>query len=138
MAMKVSKMDVWVASLADKPGTLAKKLAALAAARVSLQFVLARRTDKKKGKGVLFCAPSGAATVALKKAKLRKSKSVCALRVEGPDKAGAGAAVTAALAEAGINLRGMSGGVVGRRFVLHIALDKAQDAAQAARILRKL
>jgi len=134
MALKVSKMDVWVSSLADKPGALARKLAALADARANLQFVLARRTGKK-GKGVVFVAPVSAA--AARKAKLRKSRSIAALRVEGSDRAGAGACVTAALAEAGINLRGLSGAVIGKRFVLHIALDKAKDAA-AARILRKL
>ncbi len=140
MAMKVSKMDVWVAGLADKPGALAAKLDALAAAGASLQFVLARRTPEKKGRGVMFCSPvtGRKALAAAKKLGLRKSKSVCALHVEGADKAGVGAAVTGALAGAGINLRGMSGGVVGRKFVLNVALDKATDAAQAARLLRKL
>ena len=140
MAMKVSKMDVWVGAMKDQPGALAAKLEPLACAGGSLEFVLARRAPEKKGKGVVFVSPVRGAKVraAAKKARLRKSKSVCGLRVEGADKAGVGLKITAALASAGINLRGLSAGVVGRRFVMHVALDKAKDAAKAIRILRKL
>ena len=69
---------------------------------------------------------------------MRKSKSIFALRVEGADKPGMGARVAGTLGEAGINVRGLSAAVIGRRFVLHVALDSADDATKAARLLRKM
>ena len=42
------------------------------------------------------------------------------------------------LAEAEINLRGLSAAALGRRCVCNLAFDTAGDATKAARILRKL
>jgi len=140
MAMKLSRIDVWVAAVLDRPGALAQKLHALAEAGASLDFVLARRAPEKPGKGVVFAAPIGGRRqlAAARKAGFRKSRSLCAIRVEGADRPGMGARLTEALAAAGINLRGLSAGVVSKRFVMHLALDKAADAAKATRILKKL
>jgi hypothetical protein len=45
--------------------------------------------------------------------------------------------MTAALAQAGINLRGLSAAVVGKEeFVAYFALDKPSDSSKAARILK--
>ena len=140
MKLDVSREDMWVGRLRDVPGALAKKLAKLSAVGVDLSFVIARRNDKKKGAGVMFLTPiKGAKQAATaKKAGIRKSKSLVALRVVGANKAGLGAEITAALAEAGINLRGLSAVVLGKKFVLHLALDKGADATLAGRVLRKL
>jgi hypothetical protein len=136
MAFEVSRIDVWMGSLRDTPGALAKKLAKIADAGANLEFVLGRRRDHKKGSAVVFVAPLRAAVA--RKAGLRKSPKLVALRVVCPDKLGCGAAMTAALAEAGINLRGLSASVVGKRCVVWLALESAADAALAARVLRKL
>jgi hypothetical protein len=140
MALKVKTIDVWVASMKDKPGGLAEKLGALADAGAQIEFIIARRAPEKPGTGVLFLTPLRGAKqlAAAKKAKFRKAKSLRGLRVEGGDKPGLGAKITEALADQGINLRGLSAAVIGRKFVAHIALDKAADAARAARALRKL
>ena len=140
MALKVSRVQMWVGGMKDTPGSLAEKLCTLAGAGAQLAFVLARRAPEKPGTGVLFVAPiAGAKQLkAAKKAGLRKSKSVIAVRVEGADKPGLGSKITCALAEAGINLRGLSAAVIGKKFVLHVALDTAKDAAKAARVLKKL
>jgi hypothetical protein len=45
--------------------------------------------------------------------------------------------MTRALAEAGINLRGISAAAIGRRATTYFAFDSAADADAAARILRK-
>jgi len=102
--------------------------------------VLARRAPETPGRGVVFVSPVRGVrrAAAAKKAGFRKSRSVCGLRVEGPDRPGLGAKLTGALAEAGINLRGLSAGVIGRRFVLHVALDRPGDAGKAKRALRKV
>ncbi len=41
MALKVDRVDTWAVSIEDKPGGLASKLSALAAAGVNLEFVIA-------------------------------------------------------------------------------------------------
>jgi len=140
MAMKVTRVDIWAAGIKDTPGGLNEKLDALSAAGAQLEFVLARRAPEKRGTGVVFLAPvKGAKQIAAaKKAGFHQSKTIKAVRAEGPDKAGLGAKITAALAAKGINLRGLSALVSGRRFVMYVALDNAADAAKAAAVLRKI
>jgi predicted amino acid-binding ACT domain protein len=60
------------------------------------------------------------------------------VRVEGTDKPGVGAAMTEALADLGLNLRGVSGASFGRQFIAYLALDTAEDAAIAIETLKKL
>ena len=140
MKLDVTRVKVWVASMKDRPGALAEKLAALAEAGANLAFVIARRAPEKPGTGVVFLTSlKGAAQLrAAKKAGFRLTKSLHSIRVEGPDKPGLGATMTQALAEAGISLRGMSAAVIGRRFAVHFAFDTTADATKAARALRKL
>ena len=140
MALNVSRADVWAASIDDRPGGLAEKLAALAEAGAQLEFVIARRAPDKPGTGVVFLTPlKGAAQIrAAKKAGFEKTESLHSLRVEGPDKPGLGAQMTQALAQAGINLRGLSAAAIGPRCVVHLALDSVADASKAARILKHL
>ena len=140
MALQVSRVDVWAGQMKDAPGALSKKLAKLAAAGANLEFVLGRRRPEKKGRGVVFVAPiRGAAQArAARKAGFAKSARLAAVRVAGADRSGVGAKVTAALAEAGINLRGLSGAVIGGKFVFWLVLDSAADATKAARIVRKM
>ena len=140
MKLKVSRVDVWVASLVDKPGQLAAKLEALAEAGANLEFVIARRSPEKPGTGVLFLTPlKGAPQLrAAKKAGFRKTRSLHSVRIEGPDKPGLGAKLTEALAAAGINLRGLSAAAIGKRSIVYLALDRPADAAKAVRLLRQL
>jgi len=140
VALNVSRADVWAASIDDRPGGLAEKLAALAEAGAQLEFVIARRAPDKPGTGVVFLTPlKGAAQIrAAKKAGFEKTESLHSLRVEGPDKPGLGAQMTQALAQAGINLRGLSAAAIGPRCVVHLALDSVADASKAARILKHL
>ena len=138
MAMNVTRADVWVAGLQDRPGAAAEKLQVLAAAGVNLEFVLARRAPEKPGTAVLFVCPlAGSKQLkAAKAAGFHKSKSLHGLRIEGPDKAGTGAAITQVLGARGLNLRGMSAAVIGRRFVTYLALYTAADVGKAARALK--
>ena len=137
MAYKIEKVDVWSGPLVDRPGALAAKLESLREAGANLEFVLARRD--RPGKGLLFVAPlKGAAQLrAAKRLRLAKSARLKALRVEGPDRAGLGAKMTAALAAADINLRGISAVAVGRRGVFYISFDGDREANQAGRVLRR-
>jgi len=140
MALQVSRVDVWAASIEDAPGSLAGKLVALTEAGANLEFVIARRSAEKPGTGVVFVTPiKGAGQArAAKKAGFAKTKSLHSVRVEGLDKKGQGSKITQALAEAGINLRGLSAAAIGRKFVAHLALDSSADATKASRALKKL
>jgi hypothetical protein len=119
---------------------LAKKLEALATAGAKLEFVIARRAPDKPGTGVVFLTPlKGPAQIrAAKNAGFEKTTALHSVRIEGTDKAGLGAQITRALAEAGINLRGLSAAAIGKRFIGHLALDSAADATKAAGIMRRL
>lgn len=140
MKLDVSRTDTWASTIDDRPGGLADKLAALAAAGANLEFIIARRAPEQRGSGVVFVTPlKGAKQIkAAEAAGFQKTASLHSLRVEGLDKPGMGAKLTKALAEAGINLRGLSAAAFGKRYVTHLALDTAQDAAKAAAVLKKL
>jgi hypothetical protein len=138
--LKVSRAETWAAMIDDRPGALADKLAALATAGANLEFVLARRAPEQRGSGVVFVTPlKGAKQVkAADAAGFQKTDGLHSVRVEGADKPGMGAKLTRALAEAGINLRGLSAAAIGKRCLIHVALDTEKDAAKAAAVLKKL
>lgn len=139
MALRVQRVETWAASLEDKPGSLASKLDALAKAGVNLQFVIARRAPERPGTGVVFVTPvDGAAVRAAQGAGFQKTDSLHTIQVQGPDKAGQGAAIMQALANGGLNLRGVSGAAIGSNFVGYVALDTEQDAAKAVKLLSSL
>ena len=138
MPFEVKKLDVWTGEIDDKVGGLASKLELLAKAGVDLQFLVARRQPHLPGRGVVFLSGIAGAkgTKAAAAAGLAKASDVVALRVEGPNKAGAAYQITRRLADAGINLRGVSAGVMGKKFQLFLAFDNAAEADKAARSLR--
>jgi ACT domain-containing protein len=140
MKLDITRVDVWAATIKDRPGGLARKLETLAKAGVNLEFVIARRRPEKPGAGVVFVTPIKGArqTNAAKKAGFKKAKSLHGLRVAGPDKPGLGAILTGKVAEAKINIRGLSAAAIGRRSVCNFAFDSAQDAAGAVRCLKQL
>jgi predicted amino acid-binding ACT domain protein len=140
MALEVSREDIWAGGIEDKPGALAGKLGILAEAGAELQYVMARRAPDKPGTGVVFLTPIKGSKQgkAAKKAGLHKTRSLYAVRVQGRDKPGLGAKITEALAAKGINLRGLSASVIGRQFILHLALDSAADAVKAVRTLKSM
>jgi len=138
--MKAKRVDTWAAAIEDKPGALAAKLGTLSAAGANLEFVIARRAPDKHGTGVVFVTPirgpkqsrsAGAAG-------FEKTPSLHTVRVEGPDKRGQGARLAQALADAGLNLRGLSAAAIGNKFVCHVAVDTEADANKAMQIIRGL
>ena len=140
MKLKVNRTDTWAAPIDDRPGGVADKLAALAAAGANLELIIARRAPEQRGSGVVFVTPLKGAkqTKAADAAGFQKTASLHSIRVQGMDKPGVGAKLTRALAEAGINLRGFSGAALGKQYVTHLALDTAQDAAKTIAVLKKL
>jgi hypothetical protein len=138
MAYTVSKVDIWTGEIDDRPGGLAAKLEPLAEAGGDLEVVVARRQPHQPGKGVVFLGPVKGTKVrkAAAAARLAQAGDLAALRVEGPNRPGEGHRLTRRLADAGLNLRGLSATVYGRQFVALLAFDSAADATKAARVLR--
>ncbi|MBW7991770.1 MAG: amino acid-binding protein [Planctomycetes bacterium] len=139
MKVDVSSVDVWAVSIKDRPGALTEKLDALAQADVDLEFIIARRENKKAGKGLVFVTPiKGPRQIrAARKAGFEKTKSLHGIRIATGNKPGYGAELAMRLAEAGINLRGLSGAAIGNRAILHIAFDSSDDARKAKRLLKR-
>ena len=137
MGLAVERVDVWAASIQDQPGGLAEKLAPLAEAGADLEFVIARRAPDKPGTGVVFATPlrGEAQTAAGAKAGFAVADSLHSVRVEGDNEPGIGSRLTRALADAGVNLRGLSAAVIGGRFIMYLALDTAEDAEKAMGLL---
>jgi hypothetical protein len=137
MALQVSRVTVYASSIEDKPGSLAAKLAALAAAGANLEFVIARRAPEKPGTGVVFIAGlrGSAQTQAATAAGFAGTDSLHSVRAAGPDAPGLGVKITSALADAGINLRGLSAASIGDQCVVYLAVDTADDADKVVQIL---
>jgi hypothetical protein len=139
MSYEIKKVDVWAGSIEDRPGGLSEKLEALQKAGANLEFVVARRTAEKQGQGVVFVTPLKGAkqTESAEQVGLSKSGAMHSLRLEGPDQPGLGARITRMLAEAGINLRGLSAAAVGGHCIVYFAFDSDDDAAKAGRVLKE-
>jgi hypothetical protein len=140
MSFTVTKVDIWSAQIEDKPGGLARVLGALGNAGANLECVIARRDPSKPGGGVVFLTPvKGAAVRKSAQAEgVAPTKNLATLKVEGDDAAGLGGRIAGAIADAGINLRGVSEATMGRKFVAYLGFDNAADATKAARVLKKL
>ncbi|MDP2604401.1 MAG: amino acid-binding protein [Deltaproteobacteria bacterium] len=139
MAYSIKKVDVWAGDVADRPGGLAATIAALSNAGANLEFLIGRRAADKPGTGVVFLTPIRGAKqkAAAQGTGLSMTDSLHSVRVEGPDRAGLGTKMTQALADAGINLRGISGAAIGRRAVTYFGFDSGADADMAVRALKK-
>ena len=139
MAVNVLKIDVWTGEIEDRSGGLADKIEAVTEAGANLEFVIARRASERPAMGLVFMAPlQGAAQRrAARAAGMQKARNVYTLRIEGPNRPGLGAAITRAVADAGINMRGMSGTGLGRRCAIYLSFDNSADTEKARRVLKK-
>lgn len=138
MALKVTKVDVWAVEIRDEPGGLAQVLSAMADAGSSLDCVIARREPDKFQAGVVFLTPvkGKKAEAAAGSVGLKRAEDLATLRVEGADKPGLGSKITGAIADAGINMRGLSAMTCGKNFVAYIGFDTGADADRAAAALK--
>lgn len=140
MKLKLSRADLWNAVIEDRAGAVADKFDPLVQAGANFEFVFGRRTPEDPGKGTLFVFPVKGAKVtrAAREAGFAKPDNVHSVRIEGRNRAGAGAKIAHALADAGISFRALSATVLGTKFVCYFALDTADDALKAISVLKKL
>jgi hypothetical protein len=138
MPIKATKVTVWAGEIADQPGGLDRVLAPMADTGANLECVIARREHGAPGTGVCFISPirgrkSEDAAVA---AGFSPANDVPTLRVEGPDQAGLGHRITRAVADAGVNMRGLSAMTLNGKFVAYLGFDDAAAADRAAQAIR--
>lgn len=139
MPYVITKVDVWAATIEDRPGGLAEKLEPLFAGGVNLDFVVARRQHDNSKTGVVFVAPvTGVGqSRAAKNAGFKKADDMHSLRFEGPDKAGLGNHIASVLGAAEINMRGFSGAALGKKAVFYFSFDTPEEARKASSTLKK-
>ncbi|MAE67673.1 MAG: amino acid-binding protein [Phycisphaeraceae bacterium] len=140
MPLPAQKVDVWHATIEDRPGGLAEKLAPLVQAGANLGFAIARRSSDHPETGFVWIAGlKGAKQLAAARgAGFAKTRDLHSVRVEGTDRPGLMYRIMQTLADANVNVRGVSAATVGRRCVSYLALDTTADATMAARLIRKL
>lgn len=140
MALKVSRVELWTASIDDRAGGAADKLEPLSKAGANFEFVFSRRTPEQPGRGMLFVTPVKGTKVvqAAQAAGFTKPENLHSARIEGANKPGVTARIARALANAGISFRALSATGIGSKFVSYVALDTAEEAAKAVSLLRRL
>jgi len=136
--MIIERVDVWSASIADKTGGLSWLLKGMDEAGADFNFIIARRTPENPGSGVVFVTPirgdrevKAASTLGFS-----LTNSVGAVCIEADNTPGATARLTGLIADAGINIRGLSVAVTGTRFVAYIGFDSTNDAEKAVSIFQ--
>lgn len=140
MGFRLDRVHVWAGDVADRPGGVAAKLAALAQAGANLEFIFTQRRSDQPGTGILYVAPvTGAAQVrAARAVGLAETHDPVVLRVEGDNAAGLGHRVTQQWALAGISFQGLTMSALENKFVGYAAFDTVADANRAAAILGDL
>ena len=134
MAYQITKENVWVGDLEDRPGALAGKLGILSRAGANLEFILCLRNMTMPGTSMLFVSPvrGDDEVQAAARAGLTKWTTAHSLRIEGPDRPELGADVSRAVGNAGVNIRGASASKHGEQAVFYVAFDSRSDADKAA------
>jgi hypothetical protein len=137
MNLLVERVDVWAATIEDKPGGLADALSALKEVGADLQSIIARRSPGEPGKGVVFVTPlvGDKEIAAAAEAGFNVTRTLHSVRVIGPDRPGAAAELVQKLAGGGLNLSGFSASVMNKQFIAYVAVDSLEDANKAMDIL---
>ncbi len=140
MAFEITRVDVWAGEIEDRPGALAEKLEALQRAGANLDFVIVRPSASLPGTGVLFVAQihGPEQTRAAEQSGLIKSHRMHVIRIVGPDRPGLGAGIARTVAQAGLNIDGLSAAAVGDQAIFYIRFATDAEARQGAQLLTKM
>ena len=132
----VKAMEVWAGDIMNRPGMLARVIEAMTTAGADMEFMIARRVSENTSR--VFLSPIRGKKVkqAAQDVGLMPASGLQTIRVEGPDRPGLGAALTRAIASAGVNLRGASAAVIGKRAVFNFGVSTAEDAKAAIKAVK--
>lgn len=134
----VERVDIWAATIPDRPGALAEVLATLRDAGADLQSIIARHAPEDPGFGVVFVTPleTDHEIRAASQVGFNVTRSLHAVRVIGDNHGGLAADLTDAVAKGGINLRGFSASVIGRQFVAYLGVDSLEEAERVTALVQ--
>ncbi|MBU0640159.1 MAG: hypothetical protein KKB50_14935 [Planctomycetes bacterium] len=139
MKFEISRVEVWAGEVQDRRGALADTLKSVLDAGADLDFIIARPSPVKPGTGILYLAPLAGETQ-LKAAEdcgLHPSSHIQALRVIGPDQRGLAERITRSIADADINISGLTAGRMGDRCVLYLRFEQHGAVERAHKTLEE-
>lgn len=137
MAYQIKKADVWAVDIPNRPGTLANILKPLAEAGAQIEFLIARKADQNTSRVFLSPIKGQKQKQAAQSVGIAPARTMQCLRIDGPDRKGFGADLTRAIADAGVNLRGVSAAVIGKKLVTYVAVESDQALKDAQSAVRK-
>lgn len=138
MAVKVKRITLWRCEVENRVGALAQALDPFAGAGLGLQLVMGYRYPGNSTKAAIELYPvSGKKGAAAARAAGLSATSIPTLLVEGDDRAGLGAAMSRAMADAGIDMSFLVAQVVGRKYSAVVGFESEADAAKAASLIKR-
>ncbi len=137
MAISIKKAALWRKEVEHAPGVLADVLEPLAQAGVNLRVVMGYAIPGEASRAVVEVYPISGKKVATmaSNAGLAASDIACLL-VEGDDRAGLGADMARAVANAGVNISFLIAENVGRKFSAVFGFQNDADAAAATKAIK--
>ena len=137
MPLSVKRITLWRREVENQPGALADTLEPLAAAGSDLRLVLGYRFPDATSRAAVEVFPvSGKRPMAAAEAIGLRPFELACLLVEGDNRAGLGAAIGRALADAGVNIAFLVAQVIGRRYNAIIGFTEEASATTAAKTIR--
>jgi predicted amino acid-binding ACT domain protein len=137
MAIAVKNAKLWVLKGPDRAGFTAEALEPLAAAGVNLTGLMSYCYPGESDRAAVevFPVKGRKAESAARAAGLEPAHTPCLL-VEGDDRPGLGAALSRAVAEAGISMSFLVAQAIGRKFSALIGFDSEADASAATKAMK--
>jgi hypothetical protein len=137
MAVTVKKITLWRKEVAHEAGALASVLEPLAQAGANLRVVMGYAIPGEAGRAAIevFPVTGKKATTAARAAGASASPIACLL-VEGDDRAGLGADMARAIADARVNISFMMAETIGRKFSAVFGFHSDSDAATASKAIK--
>jgi len=141
MGHEISRVDVWVGEIEDRPEALPEKLDVLLKVGANLEFAIVRPSAHiMSDKSLLLVAPLEGAEQerAARSIGLERAGTLHTLRVLGPDRPGRIADITRKLAQAGIRISDLWAAAFAGHSAQYIRLESGAEAKRAAKILAPL
>jgi hypothetical protein len=137
MAVTVKKITLWRKEVAHEAGALASVLEPLAQAGTSLRLVMGYAIPGESTRAAVEVFPvAGRKATAAARAAGASASPIACLLVEGDDRAGLGAAMARAVADAGVNISFMMAETIGRKFSAVFGFQGDADAATASKAIK--
>jgi hypothetical protein len=138
MSFEVSPVEVWVGELEDRAGALASTLAQIMmCAGANLEFVVVRPSPDHPGRSILYLAPLTTPEQCriAQQVGLHRAENIHALRLVGEDRPGLFAGISGTLAQADINIVGVTAAAAAGTAITYLRFENRRLAEAAANLL---